>query len=139
MPDTNYRQQLLQHYKKPHGLGILSTQMLRASGTNPLCGDEIEVGATLENDQIDTLKFSARACSICIASASIMTELMLNQNPAKADAYLSQLSLFYAGKLAKNQLSNALLPLCELTNMAARQKCALLSWQALSTIVNREP
>jgi nitrogen fixation NifU-like protein len=70
---------LLAHYKSPIGMGGIHERHLVGKGINPLCGDEISVGVTLQSDMITDVKFQARACSICIASASIMSQLLINE------------------------------------------------------------
>ena len=49
-------------------------------GHNPQCGDEIEVGLYIEDQTIRDIKFRGRGCSICIATASIMTEHIKGQS-----------------------------------------------------------
>ncbi len=72
---------VLDHYKKPRNR--VSEPMTDASvverGHNPQCGDEIEVGLYIEDQTIRDIKFRGRGCSICIATASIMTEHIKGQ------------------------------------------------------------
>ena len=79
---------LLDHYKNPRNR--VSEPMEDASiverGRNPQCGDEIEVGLYIEGQTIKDIKFRGRGCSICIATASIMTEHIKGQSlPASAE------------------------------------------------------
>ena len=79
---------LLDHYKNPRNR--VSEPMEDASiverGHNPQCGDEIEVGLYIEGQTIKDIKFRGRGCSICIATASIMTEHIKGQSlPASAE------------------------------------------------------
>ena len=73
---------LLDHYKNPRNR--VNEPMTDASiverGHNPQCGDEIEVGLYIEDQTIRDIKFRGRGCSICIATASIMTEHIKGQS-----------------------------------------------------------
>jgi nitrogen fixation NifU-like protein len=45
-------------------------------GVNPLCGDRVRIELRIEGDMVREVAFSANACAICVASASILTELV---------------------------------------------------------------
>ena len=73
---------VLDHYKNPRNR--VNEPMTDASiverGHNPQCGDEIEVGLYIEDQTIRDIKFRGRGCSVCIATASIMTEHIKGQS-----------------------------------------------------------
>ena len=73
---------VLDHYKNSRNR--VSEPMTDASiverGRNPQCGDEIEVGLYIADQTIRDIKFRGRGCSICIATASIMTEHIKGQS-----------------------------------------------------------
>ncbi len=56
------------------------------SGTIPICGDRITVYVRLDGDVIRDVSFEGSACAISIASASLMTEVVLGQTIAAAGA-----------------------------------------------------
>jgi len=66
-----YKAQLLDHFKKPRNkaVGELTTMQVVKRGSNPRCGDDIEVGFCLNNNTIEPIQFRGRGCSVCIASA----------------------------------------------------------------------
>ena len=85
MNESNiYRDVLLKHALHPKNSGILECPDLRASAYNPLCGDELELTLTLSEDTIDECKAKVRGCSICQASASMMSELILSKTLKEA-------------------------------------------------------
>ena len=45
-----------------------------AEGANPLCGDRIRIQLRVDGDTIAEARFTADACALCIASASLLTE-----------------------------------------------------------------
>src|SRR3546814_14955698 len=71
---TIYKEALLDHYRNPRNRGDLENTQIVRRGRNPLCGDEVDIGITIEDGTLTRVRFRGRACSICIASASIMTE-----------------------------------------------------------------
>ena len=50
--DDLYREEILQHYKRPHNWGPMESPDLQAEDYNPLCGDELAVFLRLEGDRI---------------------------------------------------------------------------------------
>ena len=70
-----YREIILDHYRNPRNRGELETPPAhRAEGFNPLCGDEIVVYLSVDDDGlIDDIKIGGQGCSISQSSASIMS------------------------------------------------------------------
>lgn len=128
---------LLAHYKSPTGLGDIDEHFSVAKGINPLCGDEISVGVILENDTIIDIKFQARACSICIASSSIMNQLLINKKTSQVEHYYQQLNSLLKQSCLMTQVEELLRPLASISAMPSRHKCAQLSWEALSEACKR--
>ena len=65
---------LLEHYRRPHNRRDLPHPSNRGAGSNPLCGDQVEVALAISNGVVRDATFKGRGCSVCIASASLMTE-----------------------------------------------------------------
>ena len=74
--NTLYKEVLLEHFHQPRNKGGLQGADVLRRGSNPRCGDEIEVGLFLQGDRLERVKFRGRGCSVCIASASLMTEAL---------------------------------------------------------------
>ena len=75
--DQMYREVILDHYKNPRGHGLIENADAEAEGQNPLCGDEVSIYVSFEEDgeTIDEVKFSGRGCAISQAATSMLTEL----------------------------------------------------------------
>jgi nitrogen fixation NifU-like protein len=71
---TAYRAIVLEHFRRPRNRGPLADANAEAEGANPLCGDRIRIRLRVENGRIADAKFTADACILCIASASVLTE-----------------------------------------------------------------
>ena len=74
--DELYREYLLDHYKNPKSFGEIQNPDIYKHDDNPLCGDDIEIFAKLDDKkkQIKDIKFKGHGCVICIASASILMD-----------------------------------------------------------------
>ena len=134
--ESLYKEALLQHYRHPSNKsddGLADADIVRR-GSNPRCGDEIEVGLYLEQDYIKQVKFRGRGCSICIASASMMTEVVADSSQAEADELCHHVTAWFSGESGDNRPEPpaTLLALSAVRQHRARHKCVLLSWEALS-------
>jgi nitrogen fixation NifU-like protein len=111
-----YREIILDHYRNPRNKGSLPNADISIHDSNPLCGDEIDIHLKVEEDTIKDIKFEGRGCAISQASASMLTEQVINKplntikDIAKEDI-LENIGLMNLGP--------------------ARIKCALLSLKVL--------
>lgn len=71
-----FREELMAHAKAPHNRGVLKNAAIRQKETNPLCGDEIEIFAQVENSKLTEIKFTGTGCYVSQASASMLTDKM---------------------------------------------------------------
>jgi nitrogen fixation NifU-like protein len=132
--DELYKEVLLEHFRHPRNRGELADADAVCRGSNPRCGDDIEVGLFLNGNILESVRFRGRGCSLCIASASLMTEAVSGRSCAEAQRLCEQMwSWFGHGDGA-----DAAAPHGELQGLAAvrgypaRRRCVLLAWQALS-------
>jgi nitrogen fixation NifU-like protein len=73
-----YGPTLIEHFRNPRNKGALAAPTISQEGTNPLCGDRVRIELRLEGDIVCEAGFSANACAICVASASMLTDLVRN-------------------------------------------------------------
>ena len=73
--DDLYRDEILEHYRRPHNWGTLPTPDASFEGYNPLCGDRITMMLGIgPDDVVREVAFSGRGCAISQASASLPTD-----------------------------------------------------------------
>ena len=73
--DELYRDQILEHYKRPHNFGRLESYDLDFEDTNPLCGDEQHVFIKLDDDgRVEKVSFEGQGCAISTAATSLLTD-----------------------------------------------------------------
>ena len=116
--DDLYRENILEHYKRPHNWGELESFDLEAHDLNPLCGDELTVQLKVDDEgRIDDIKFSGHGCAISQAAASMTSDEIKGM---KVDDLL-RLDRSFVLELLGIDIS------------ATRIKCALLSMKVLKS------
>ena len=79
--DELYRDQILEHYKRPHNFGALDSPDLEFEDTNPFCGDEQHVTIRLdENDRVAEIAFEGQGCAISTAATSLLTDELVGKS-----------------------------------------------------------
>jgi nitrogen fixation NifU-like protein len=134
--ESLYKQVLLDHFHHPRSRGDLTGADVVRRGSNPRCGDEIEVGIEVETGRLSRVRFRGRGCSVCIASASTMTEAVAGRDAAEAQALAEKMRGWFAGDEADaTEPAPSLGPLSAVRAYPARRRCVLLSWEALGYAV----
>lgn len=116
MSDDIYREIILDHYRNPRNKGKIDNPDVVIHDSNPLCGDQIDIYLKVVEGQIKDIKFDGKGCAISQASASMLTEMVMDK------------PLTTAKDISKNEVLENI----GLTNLGpARIKCALLSLKVL--------
>jgi len=116
--DELYRDQILEHYKRPHNFGRLERFDLDAEDNNPFCGDEQHVFIRLDDDgRVAEVGFEGQGCAISTAATSLLTDEIVG---------MSREELV---RLPKEQV----LDLLGIEISATRMKCALLGLKVIKS------
>jgi len=124
---------LMDHYRNPRNREALGEADVVGRGSNPRCGDELEIGINFADGTLQKVRFRARACSVCIASASMMTEAVVGLSREEARRLYQHMQAWLGAEDA-----DAAVPLPSLQSLAAvrsqvaRRRCVLLAWEALN-------
>jgi nitrogen fixation NifU-like protein len=79
--DELYRDQILEHYKRPHNFGRLEDADLDFEDTNPFCGDEQHVTIKLDGgDKVAEVAFEGKGCAISTAATSLLTDELVGMS-----------------------------------------------------------
>ena len=132
MSESIYKAVLLDHFHNPRNKGDLDSMDIIRRGSNPRCGDDIEVGISYKKETLQSVRFRGRGCSICIASASIMSECTTGLSAQAVQEIIEQMQQWFDQKNAEIPSNTTLAALGAVRKHPARKKCVLLAWQALA-------
>jgi nitrogen fixation protein NifU and related proteins len=132
-----YQEIILDHYRKPRNrTADLEPHDVHVLHVNPLCGDELDLRLRVREDNgrpvVDAVAFEGEGCSISMASASAMTEAVLDRGLDDAADLVEDFRLMMHGEPPKRE--DDLLDGVAFQGVAkfpVRVKCALLGWMAL--------
>ena len=82
--DDLYREQILEHYKRPRNFGRLDDYDLEFEDSNPFCGDEQHVFIKLDGEgRVDSVSFEGKGCAISTAATSMLTDELRGRTRAE--------------------------------------------------------
>ena len=135
-----YQDIILDHYKHPHGRGLREPYEAEAHHVNPTCGDEVTMRVHLVGDVIEDISYEGMGCSISLASASVLYDVMRGRTVVDAfgrhEAFVTLMS--GRGQVEPDEeLLEDGVAFAGVAKYPARVKCALLSWMAFKDATAR--
>lgn len=125
-----YQEVILDHYRSPRNRGRLASATVSLNAENPLCGDELHLDLVVDNDRVANIMFEGRGCSISLASASMMTQLVKGGTLADAREAAARFKAMLRTGEEDEALGDAT-ALVGVSKFPVRVKCATLAWTAL--------
>lgn len=134
-----YREIVLEHSKQPRNYGKLENADCHGEGFNPLCGDQISVDLKLDptRKKLNDIRFTGKGCSICMASASMMTEEVQGTDLTKALKTIQDFRDVMQGIQDPEIFETDVSALSGVRQFPVRIKCALLAWTTLKEAVEK--
>jgi nitrogen fixation NifU-like protein len=133
--DELYQDVVLDHSRRPRNYGEMPEADAHVHGDNPSCGDEITLHVKFDaNRDLGDVKFTGNGCSLCMASASMMTQKVKNRPRANAAVLWDEFHRMLTANPEPQDLDERLGELQVLIGVRKfpmRVKCATLPWQAL--------
>jgi len=124
-----YQDTIRRHAADPTGYRRPIDATHRHQADNPLCGDRILVLMRIIQDEITEVSFDGEACAICMASASMLCEMLPGQPMARVEELHDQLQRALEGEGDLGG-AEALEPLLGVKPYPGRIRCATLPWSA---------
>ncbi|PSL38247.1 nitrogen fixation NifU-like protein [Labedella gwakjiensis] len=129
-----YQQVILDHSKRKNGFGLQDGAAAESHQLNPTCGDEITLRLHLaDDDTIERISWEGAGCSISMASASLLHDLVAGLSREEAR---ERIALFREMMRSKGEGVEDDEPLGDaaalegVSRYVARVKCAMLGWVA---------
>lgn len=138
--DDLYKAIILEHYARPPHKGPLADHTHYDEGINPSCGDEVELFLKVVDDKIEAVNFDGVGCSICLASASMLTKLLRGMSVEEARKF----RLAFKDWITVRDPEPSPVDLDELEalggvrNYPVRIKCALLPWETFEGALRKQ-
>lgn len=118
--DDLYNEHILDHFESPYHKGTCPGATCRHAERNPICGDQIELQLDIAPEgQVRAAWFEGRGCAISQAGASLLCEHIEGRSTAE----LQQMT------------ARQMLDLLQVPLTASRQKCGLLAFKVLKTLL----
>ena len=132
-----YQEMIIDHSRRPRNKREIADADHKAEGFNPLCGDRVTVYVKVEGDKATEVSFTGVGCSICTASASLMTEAAIGKTHAEMDALFDRFHEVVMGKVEPDsEKIGKLVGLAGVKEYPVRIKCATLPWHTLKNALD---
>ena len=135
-----YQEIILEHHKDPRNFGPLSGAEAKAEGFNPVCGDRVEVEvkrSSSDPSKLSEVRYSGEGCSICMSSASMMTEDIEGESFKNIEERIQDFRDVMQGKSPEAFKESDLESLTGVCKFPVRIKCALLPWTTLKEAIRK--
>lgn len=117
-----YRENILDHYKRPRHNGFKSKWPLAFREYNRSCGDDISLQILLQDDKVADVLWQGQGCALATAGVSILSEVAINKKITEILSWgLPDINKF---------LGIDILP--------QRQKCALIGLRAIQGAIRKQ-
>ena len=137
--DQLYRTVIMDHYKSPKNKGVLEESSVTVDMNNPTCGDVIHLTMQVVDDTVQNAKFEGEGCSISMASASMMTQLIIGKTVEEALVLSETISNIMLSKEYDDSIDlGDIEALSGVAKFPARIKCATLAWKAMEQGVGKD-
>ncbi|MBD3949275.1 SUF system NifU family Fe-S cluster assembly protein [Tuanshanicoccus lijuaniae] len=134
-----YREVILDHAQHPRNQQTMRNATYQMELLNPTCGDAITVQLMVSSaGSIEKVTYTGSGCSISMASASMMTEVLMNKTLDEAIHLIEQFNRLVKGEAIEDESEELLKDayyLAGVKNFPARYKCAVLAWKAVENAI----
>lgn len=128
-----YQELIIDHSRSPHNFGRLEPADFQHEGFNPLCGDKVILYLRKNDGKIQEVQFEGSGCAISMASASMMTDVLIGKTPEEIVGLFSDFHYVVTHGQEKNSNPDLekLMALAGVAQFPMRVKCATLAWHTM--------
>lgn len=126
---------ILDHYKNPRHYGEFNPCSIVSEQHNRTCGDHVKVFA--RPGETGHFSFTGAGCSLCLASASLMLELVQGQSRERVQEVQQEFQDLWDKGLPEGESRVVWRALDGLRAYPVRSRCVKLAWQALAEILDQ--
>ncbi|MDE6047654.1 MAG: SUF system NifU family Fe-S cluster assembly protein, partial [Anaeroplasmataceae bacterium] len=125
------------HYKNPKNKGLKNTDPYHMVHlTNPSCGDDMRVEIIVSDGQVVDVRQDGKGCSICLSSASVMSELLIGKSVEEAKSLIDGFYSMVKGEdLPDEDKLEEAIAYKGVRDFPARIKCATLAWKCVEKAI----
>ena len=131
-----YQELILDHNRNPKNQHKIDDASHRATGYNPLCGDQLTVSLHIQDGLIIDVSFDGCGCAISTASASMMTEAVKGKTIEEVNNLFGKVHSVFTGESEEDL--GKLNAFSKISDFPARVKCATLSWHTIMSAIKGE-
>ena len=131
--DDLYQEIILDHYRNPRNAECLDHISAEQVHENPTCGDSLKLEAIVDSEGVvERVRFDGSGCAISVASASMMTELLVGKSKTEAQELIELFTKAMRGESEPDALDELgeIAALQGVIKFPLRVKCATLAWRA---------
>ena len=137
-----YQEVILEHGKNPRNFHASDEATNEARGYNPLCGDQLVIYLKLDGEKrVVDASFLGKGCAICMASASMMTELLKGRSYDEVQSLFEAFHDMCTGEENGHEMPEDVEKLQVLSGVRefpTRVKCATLPWHTMVAALQGE-
>ena len=129
---------ILEHYSNPLNKGLLNDNSYEKINMNsPTCIDNLDFEIKIEDDIVTDIKYDGEACAISTSSSSIMTDLIIGKNVEEAKEIIDNFYAMINEEKYDEEILGEANCYCEIYKQPNRKKCALLPYEGLKKVIDK--
>lgn len=137
--DNLYREVIMDHYKSPRNKGLVESKEYKLMRIkNPSCGDDITIQTKIVDGKITDCRHMGHGCSISMASASVLSEMMVGKTVEDALNVANNYLNMVANKTYDESVDLEEAAVFNgVKQFPARIKCASIAWVAFKDTIKK--
>jgi nitrogen fixation NifU-like protein len=130
--DEMYQAVIIEHARSPRNFKPLATPTHHCDGRNPLCGDEVSLDLSVNDEErITDVGFQGQGCAISKASVSMMTAAIKGKTVTEARELFERFHALVTGEPVDEAALGKLVAFKGVAAYPMRVKCATMGWHVM--------